>query len=119
MELFLPEFFTALAAIIVIDLVRQGTMQLSQPSPPETAPAPSAQRSSLRHIRCQRDEECDDRLVWTAARMISGEPFLEERLASHPFIMPLLYATAVGGLLWGGFSAKRRLVAVQLCKRLE
>lgn len=48
-------------------------------------------------------------LAWTAAKMISSEPFLGDVLGAHAFSLPLLYVAAVGGVLLAGFSANRRL----------
>jgi YjbE family integral membrane protein len=50
-------------------------------------------------------------LAWTAAKMISSEPFLKEPLAAYAMTLPMLYLVAVGGVLWAGFAANRRTAA--------
>jgi YjbE family integral membrane protein len=47
-------------------------------------------------------------LAWTAAKMISSEPFLKDVLGAQAFSLPLLYAAAIGGVLLAGFFANRR-----------
>jgi len=57
-------------------------------------------------------------LAWTAAKMISSEPFLKEPLAAHGFTLPLLYAVAVGGVLWAGFAANHRRLESRITRRI-
>ena len=38
-------------------------------------------------------------LAWTAAEMISGEPFVEARLDGRPLVTLLVYLTLIGGVL--------------------
>lgn len=47
-------------------------------------------------------------LAFTAAKMISSEPFLREPLAASAWTLPLLYIVTVGGVLWAGFAANQR-----------
>jgi YjbE family integral membrane protein len=47
-------------------------------------------------------------LAWTAARMISGEPFVEEALAGHPLVRGLTYLVVIGGVLAGAWIRSRR-----------
>ena len=42
-------------------------------------------------------------LAWTAVKMVSSEPLLEEFLAEHAYIKPLAYALTIGGIVIGGF----------------
>jgi YjbE family integral membrane protein len=42
-------------------------------------------------------------LAWTAVKMVSSEPLLEEFLAQYTFVKPLAYALAIGGVVIGGF----------------
>ncbi len=57
-------------------------------------------------------------LAWTAATMMSGEPFLKEALAAHAFTIPLLYTVAVGGVLWAGFAANHRRLESRITLRI-
>jgi YjbE family integral membrane protein len=57
-------------------------------------------------------------LAWTAAKMVSSEPFLKEPLAAHAFTTPLLYAVAVGGVLWAGFAANHRRLESGITRRI-
>jgi YjbE family integral membrane protein len=38
-------------------------------------------------------------LAWTAAKMIVGEPLIEERLEARPFLTNVIYVAAIGGVL--------------------
>lgn len=57
-------------------------------------------------------------LAWTAARMMSSEPLLKEPLAAHALTTPLLYAVAVGGVLWAGFAANHRRLESRINRRI-
>ena len=57
-------------------------------------------------------------LAWTAAKMVSSEPFLKEPLAAYVFTTPLLYAVAVCGVLWAGFTANHRRLESRITRRI-
>lgn len=42
-------------------------------------------------------------LAWTAVKMVTSEPLLEEFLAQYAFVKPLAYALVIGGIVIGGF----------------
>ena len=48
-------------------------------------------------------------LAWTAAHMIAAEPFVGDLLATHSGSAPLVYATAVVGVLGSAWLRNRRL----------
>lgn len=47
-------------------------------------------------------------LAWTAAKMMLGEPFLQEFLQGNKLIAPVLYVVVIGGILWGGLRGGHR-----------
>src|SRR3954470_4889360 len=47
-------------------------------------------------------------LAWTAARMISGEPFIEEALAGHPVVRGFTYVVMIAGVLLAAWTRNRR-----------
>jgi YjbE family integral membrane protein len=42
-------------------------------------------------------------LAWTAVKMVTSEPLIEDFLAQYTFVKPLAYALAIGGIVIGGF----------------
>jgi YjbE family integral membrane protein len=42
-------------------------------------------------------------ISWTAAKMITTEPYLQKWFAEYPLATALLYGSVVFGVLWGGF----------------
>lgn len=57
-------------------------------------------------------------LAWTAAKMITSEPQLAATFAEHGFIVPLIYATIVGGVLWTGFEKNHRRLESRISARV-
>ena len=49
-------------------------------------------------------------LAWTAAKMITSEPFVKPYLAAYPMLPWLIYAVVMGGTLGLGYLANRRAV---------
>jgi YjbE family integral membrane protein len=47
-------------------------------------------------------------LAWTAARMIGGEPLVEEALADYPLARGLAYVVVIGGVLAAAWMRNRR-----------
>jgi hypothetical protein len=47
-------------------------------------------------------------LAWTAARMIVGEPLVEEELAARPGFVTAIYVAVIGGVLGLAWAQKRR-----------
>lgn len=47
-------------------------------------------------------------LAWTAARMIVGEPMVEEELAARPGFVTSIYVAVIGGVLGLAWAQKRR-----------
>jgi len=47
-------------------------------------------------------------LAWTAAKMIVGEPMVEEELAARPGFVTAIYVAAIGGVLGLAWAQKRR-----------
>ena len=58
-------------------------------------------------------------LAFTAAKMITSEPYLRDWLAEYPFAIPLLYAAIVGGVLWVGFLKNHRQMELQISARIS
>lgn len=58
-------------------------------------------------------------LAFTAANMISSEPYLKEGLASNEYNVPFLYAAIIGGVLWAGFVKNHRLTEAQIAARIS
>jgi YjbE family integral membrane protein len=50
-------------------------------------------------------------LCWTAAKMISGEPLMQEFFATHPAATVALYAGVIGGVFGAAFLTSRRRTA--------
>jgi YjbE family integral membrane protein len=57
-------------------------------------------------------------LAWTAVKMVSGEPLLQERLAQSPNLVSLAYFIVIGGVLAGGFIANRRKLRARIAAHL-
>jgi predicted tellurium resistance membrane protein TerC len=49
-------------------------------------------------------------LAWTAAKMITGEPFVEDELAGRPALITLTYIAVIGGVLGSAWLRNRRSV---------
>jgi len=47
-------------------------------------------------------------LAWTAVKMMTGEPLLQDYVAEYPVLVSMAYFAIVGGVLIGGFAANRR-----------
>ncbi len=47
-------------------------------------------------------------LAWTAAKMMLGEPLLQETVQANALIAPLLYFAVIGAVLWYGFRGNHR-----------
>jgi nucleotide-binding universal stress UspA family protein len=47
-------------------------------------------------------------LAWTAVKMVTGEPLLEEYVVANPELVSFVYLLVIGGVLAGGFFANRR-----------
>lgn len=56
-------------------------------------------------------------LAWTAVRMITAEPLLEEAVARHPRLVGAAYLVAVAGVLTGGFLANQGRTRARAAKR--
>lgn len=57
-------------------------------------------------------------LAWTAAKMITAEPYLAEAFAAYWFIVPLTFAVIVFGVLWAGFTRNHRRLESRISARL-
>jgi nucleotide-binding universal stress UspA family protein len=57
-------------------------------------------------------------LAWTAVKMIAGEPLLQEHVAQNPALVPFSYSAVIGGVLAGGFFAKRRKLRARIAAHL-
>jgi YjbE family integral membrane protein len=53
-------------------------------------------------------------LAWTAAKMISGEPFVEELLAGRRWAAALLYSVTIAGVVGLGWLRHRRSAVISL-----
>jgi YjbE family integral membrane protein len=58
-------------------------------------------------------------LAWTAAKMITAEPFLKDYFAGPPAAAMLLYITFIGGVLWSGMAKNHRRLALRIEARLD
>ncbi len=47
-------------------------------------------------------------LAWTAVKMMTAEPLLKDAFSAYWFMVPLLYAVTVFGVLWLGFARNHR-----------
>jgi len=56
-------------------------------------------------------------LLWTAAGMIASDPLAQETL-SQTFVVILLYASVVGGVLWAGFVRNHRRLESRMHARI-
>ncbi|MBK1684283.1 hypothetical protein CKO18_12000 [Rhodoferax fermentans] len=57
-------------------------------------------------------------LAFTAAKMMSSEPMLQEALSAYPFTVPLIYITTMFGVLWSGFVANHHRLESRISARL-
>jgi nucleotide-binding universal stress UspA family protein len=57
-------------------------------------------------------------LAWTAVKMITSEPLLEDSLAAYELTVPLLYAVTVAGVLWAGLVKNHRRLESRISARL-
>lgn len=57
-------------------------------------------------------------LAWTAVKMITHEPFLREPLSAEPHIVPLLYITVVGAVLWSGLRRQHKQLENRISQRI-
>ena len=58
-------------------------------------------------------------LAWTAAKMITAEPFVVAALGAYRFTVPLTTAVIVFGVLWAGFTRNHRKLLSNISTRLE
>lgn len=58
-------------------------------------------------------------LAWTAAKMMIGEPLLEQVLAANQAIVPLVHGLVVAGVLWCGFLHNNRELESRIHARLD
>ena len=58
-------------------------------------------------------------LAWTAARMITTEPWLTDAYAAHFLTIPMIYAVTVFGVLWAGLSKNHRRLESRISARLS
>ena len=57
-------------------------------------------------------------LAWTAAKMMTSEPYLKDMLAANGAAATLIYLTAIGGVLWAGFVKNHRKLESRITARL-
>ena len=57
-------------------------------------------------------------LAWTAAKMITSEPYLKDTFAANGAAAALLYLAAIGGVLWAGFVKNHRKLESRITTRL-
>jgi YjbE family integral membrane protein len=57
-------------------------------------------------------------LAWTAAKMMTGEPYLKDAFAANGAAAALLYLAAIGGVLWAGFVKNHRKLESRISARL-
>ena len=57
-------------------------------------------------------------LAWTAAKMITGEPYLKDAFAAHKLTVPATFAVIVAGVLWAGFVKNHRRLESRISARL-
>jgi predicted tellurium resistance membrane protein TerC len=59
-------------------------------------------------------------LAWTAVKMVTDEPLLQETLPSaHAFTVPLLYAATIVGVCWAGFVCNHRQLESRISARVR
>jgi len=58
-------------------------------------------------------------LAFTAAKMITAEPYLKDLLAENTFMILLLYVVIVGGVLWVGFVKNHRRMELEISARVS
>jgi YjbE family integral membrane protein len=57
-------------------------------------------------------------LAWTAAKMITSEPYLKDAFAANGAAAALLYLAAIGGVLWAGFVKNHHRIESRITERL-
>ncbi len=57
-------------------------------------------------------------LAWTAAKMITSEPFLKDAFAANGTATALVYLALIGGVLWAGFVKNHRRLESRISARL-
>jgi nucleotide-binding universal stress UspA family protein len=57
-------------------------------------------------------------LAWTAAKMITGEPYLNAVFEANDAAVALAYLAAIGGVLWAGFVKNHRRLESRIGARL-
>jgi len=57
-------------------------------------------------------------LAWTAAKMITSEPYLKVVFATNGAATTLLFLAAIGGVLWAGFVKNHRKLESRISARL-
>ncbi len=57
-------------------------------------------------------------LAWTAAKMMTSEPYLKDMLAANGAAATLFYLAAIGGVLWAGFVKNHRKLESRITERL-
>jgi YjbE family integral membrane protein len=57
-------------------------------------------------------------LAWTAAKMITGEPYLKGAFAANGAAAALVYLALIGGVLWAGFVKNHRRLESRISSRL-
>ena len=57
-------------------------------------------------------------LAWTAAKMMTSEPYLKDMLAANGAAATLIYLAAIGGVLWAGFVKNHRKLESRITARL-
>ena len=57
-------------------------------------------------------------LAWTAAKMITSEPYLKDVFAANGAAAALLFLAAIGGVLWAGFVKNHRKLESRITARL-
>ena len=57
-------------------------------------------------------------LAWTAAKMMTSEPYLKDVFAANGAAATLAYLAAIGGVLWAGFVKNHRKLESRITARL-
>ena len=57
-------------------------------------------------------------LAWTAAKMMLGEPLLNETIAGYPWVSGLTYAAVIGGVLGAGFLLNYRPLRARVIRHI-
>src|SRR5262249_41635138 len=57
-------------------------------------------------------------LAWTAVKMVTSEPLLQDALAAYNSAVPLLYAAAIFGVLWSGFVSNHHRLESRISARV-